>query len=113
MFANVCTDDLIASALNRSDLATGRGNHKTRERVTSLRIHHKIPCFASERSAAEGWMNQTQAAAFLDISAGALRLAVSRDEIEAQYPAPNGPWVFNRRSLQTPTAVDLVQRTQL
>jgi DNA invertase Pin-like site-specific DNA recombinase len=110
VLANVCSDDLIASALNRSNLPTGRGNRWTRERVTSLRSHHKIPCFASERSEAEGWMNQTQAAAFLDISAGALRLAVSRGEIDAQHPLPDGPWVFNRRSLQTPSATDLVQR---
>ena len=55
-------------------------------------------------------MNQTQAAAFLDISAGALRLAVSRGEIEAQHPLPDGPWVFNRRSLQTEAASELVRR---
>jgi hypothetical protein len=55
-------------------------------------------------------MNQTQAAAFLDISAGALRLAVARGEIQAQHPLPEGPWVFNRQSLQTQTARELVQR---
>lgn len=108
--ANICTDDLIASALNRSGLSTGRGNRWSRERVTSLRTHHKIACFDKERCAAEGWMNQTQAAAFLDISAGALRLAVSRGEIDAQHPLPDGPWVFNRRSLQTPAASELVRR---
>jgi hypothetical protein len=108
--ANICTDDLIASALNRSGLPTGRGNRWSRERVTSLRTHYKIACFNKERCAADGWMNQTQAAAFLDISAGALRLAVSRGEIDAQHPLPDGPWVFNRRALQTPTASDLVRR---
>jgi DNA invertase Pin-like site-specific DNA recombinase len=108
--ANICTDDLIASALNRSGLPTGRGNRWSRERVTSLRTHHNIACFNSERCAAEGWMNQTQAAAFLGISAGALRFAVSRGDIEAQHPLPNGPWVFNRRSLQTSAASELVRR---
>jgi hypothetical protein len=108
--ANTCTDDLIASALNRSGLPTGRGNRWSRERVTSLRTHHKIACFNKERCSEEGWMNQAQAAAFLDISAGALRLAVSRGEIEAQHPLPDGPWVFNRRSLQTPAACELVRR---
>jgi hypothetical protein len=108
--ANICTDDLIASALNRSGLPTGRGNRWSRERVTSLRTHHKIACFNNERCRAEGWMNQTQAAAFLGISAGALRLAVARGEIEAQHPLPDGPWVFSRRSLQTPAASELVRR---
>lgn len=108
--ANICTDDLITSALNRSGLLTGRGNRWSRERVTSLRTYHKIACFDKERCAAEGWMNQTQAAAFLNISPGALRLAVSRGEIDAQHPLPGGPWVFNRESLQTPAASDLVRR---
>ena len=108
--ANICTDDLIASALNRSGLPTGRGNRWSRERVTSLRTHYKIACFNKERCTAEGWMNQTQAAAFLEISAGALRMAVSRGEIDAQHPLPDGPWVFNRRSLQTPAASELVRR---
>jgi DNA invertase Pin-like site-specific DNA recombinase len=108
--ASICTDDLIASALNRSGLPTGRGNRWSRERVTSLRTHHKIACFNNERCRAEGWMNQTQAAAFLGISAGALRLAVARGEIEAQHPLPDGPWLFNRRALQTSAASELVRR---
>ena len=94
----------------RAGLPTGRGNRWSRERVTSLRTHHEIPCFNKERCSAAGWMNQTQAAAFLDISAGALRLAVSRGEIEAQHPLPDGPWVFNRRALQTTAASNLVRR---
>jgi hypothetical protein len=52
--ANSCTDDLTASALNRGGLLTGRGNRWSRERVTSLRTHHKIACFDKERCAAEG-----------------------------------------------------------
>jgi len=108
--ANICSDDLIAGALNRNGLRTGRGNRWSRERVTALRSHHKIQCFAAERSVAEGWMNQTQAAAFLSVSPGALRLAVSRGAIEAQHPLPDGPWVFNRQTLQTPAAAALVQR---
>jgi hypothetical protein len=55
-------------------------------------------------------MNQTQAAAFLGISAGALRLAVSRGQIEGTHPVADGPWVFNRCELQTPAALELVRR---
>jgi DNA invertase Pin-like site-specific DNA recombinase len=108
--ANICTDDLIASALNRSGLPTGRGNRWSRERVTALRAHHKIACFNAERCGIEGWMNQTQAAAFLGISAGALRLAVSRGQIEGTHPVADGPWVFNRCELQTPAALELMRR---
>jgi hypothetical protein len=111
--AQICTDDLIASALNRSGLPTGRGNRWSRERVTSLRSHHKIACFDKDRCAADGWMNQTQAAAYLDISAGALRQAVSRGEIEGEHPLSEGPWVFSRAALSTPAARELVQRVKL
>jgi hypothetical protein len=39
----IANDDLIAGLLNRNRLMTGNGNRWTRERVTSLRSHHKIP----------------------------------------------------------------------
>ena len=42
----IANDDLIAGMLNRNKLTTGNGNRWTRERVTSLRSHHKIPCSA-------------------------------------------------------------------
>ena len=39
----IANDDLIAGILNRNGLTTGHGNRWTRERVTALRSHHKIP----------------------------------------------------------------------
>ena len=41
----IASDDLIAGILNRNKLKTGHGNRWTRERVTSLRSHHRIPVF--------------------------------------------------------------------
>jgi DNA invertase Pin-like site-specific DNA recombinase len=112
VLANICSDDLIAGALTRSGLLTGRGNRWTRERVTALRSTYHIPCFAADRCTREGWMNLTRAAAFLGISPKTLRLAVERGEIEAQHPLAQGPWVFIRRSLETPAAAALVQRVR-
>ena len=43
--ALIANDDLIAGILNRNGLVTGNGNRWTRERVTSLRSHHRIPVF--------------------------------------------------------------------
>jgi hypothetical protein len=63
ILANLCSDDLIAGTLNRNTLLTGRGNRWTRERVTALRNHYKIPCFCAERCAEEGWLNLTRASA--------------------------------------------------
>jgi hypothetical protein len=39
----IANDDVIAGILNRSGLVTGYGNRWTRERVTALRSHHRIP----------------------------------------------------------------------
>jgi len=37
VLARICSDDVLASTLNRNRLLTGRGNRWTRERVTALR----------------------------------------------------------------------------
>jgi hypothetical protein len=110
--AHICSDDLLASALNRSGLLTGRGNRWTRERVTALRTYHEIPCYDPDRRKAEGWMNLTEAASVLGISARTLRLAVERGEIEADHPLADGPWVFQRSVLEMPTAAALVARVR-
>ena len=41
----IANDDLIAGILNRNKLVTGNGNRWTRERVTALRSHHRIPVY--------------------------------------------------------------------
>jgi hypothetical protein len=109
----ICSDDLIAGVLNRNDLRTGNGNRWTRERVTSLRSYHKIPVYRPDTHEAEGWMNLTQAAEFLGLSPKTLRIAAEHGEIEAEHPLADGPWVFNRSSLQTEVARKLVDRARL
>jgi DNA invertase Pin-like site-specific DNA recombinase len=106
----ICSDKIIAAFLNRNGLLTGRGNRWTRDHVTALRSYHQIPCHSADAQAAEGWMNLTQAAHVLNINPRTLRIAVERGQIEARHPLPDGPWVINRRALQTSAAADLVQR---
>ena len=48
--ARIASDDLIAGILNRNGLRTGHGNRWTRERVTSLRSHHRIVAVHPEAS---------------------------------------------------------------
>jgi hypothetical protein len=112
VLARICSDDLLASALNRNGLLTGRGNRWTRERVTALRTYHAIPCYDGERRASEGWMNLSEAARRLGVSARTLRLAVERGEIDALHPLPDGPWVFHQHALETKAATALVARVQ-
>lgn len=112
MLALTCSDEVIAGALNRNDLRTGRGNRWTRELVTSLRSGHQIPCFSRNRQESEGWMNLTAAARFLGVSSRTLRLAAKQGEIQGEHPLSDGPWVFSRANLQSETAVRFTRRVR-
>jgi hypothetical protein len=112
VLVRIAGDDLIAGLLNRNSLKTGYGNRWTRERVTSLRSHHKIPVYSQQVRESEGWMTLTQAAATLAVSAKTLRLAAERGEVEAQHPLADGPWIFKRTALETDAALRLAQRTR-
>ena len=104
----IANDELIAGILNRNKLTTGHGNRWTRERVTALRSHHKIPVYCPTGQGHEPWLNLSKAAAHLQISPKTLRLAAECREIEALHPLPEGPWVFSRAVLDSTAAKALV-----
>ncbi len=110
--ARICPDTFIANVLNRNGRRTGRGNFWTRERVTALRSHHDIPVYSTERRTSEGWMNLTEAARLIGISARTLRLAVERGELAAEHPLSDGPWIFHRDALETSNVAALVARAR-
>ena len=108
----IANDELIAGILNRNKLTTGHGNRWTRERVTALRSHHKIPVYCPAEEGHEPWLNLSKAAAHLQISPKTLRLAAECREIEALHPLPEGPWVFSRAVLDSTAAKALVLRAR-
>jgi hypothetical protein len=110
--SRICSDDVIAGALNRNGLRTGRGNRWTKERVAFLRSYNEIPVYSAGRRQEEGWMNLTEAASLLGVSARTLRLAVEREEIAGEHPLSDGPWVFRRQDLQTKAAIAVAQRAK-
>jgi hypothetical protein len=110
VLARICTDQSIAGFLNRNGLLTGRGNRWTQERVTALRSYHEIACYRADQRDIERWMNLTEAARELHMSARILREAAERGELAAEHPLPDGPWVFNRDALSTPAAAKLIER---
>jgi len=112
VLTRICPDEVIAGVLNRNGLLTGRGNRWTQERVTSLRSHHAILCYDAGKCEAEAWMNLTEAANTLGVSARTLRLAVERGEIEAEHPLDDGPWIFNRRAIETEAAAQFHARVR-
>jgi hypothetical protein len=80
--------------------------------VTSLRSYHGIPAYSTDRRRAEGWLTLTEAAEQLHMSGITLRLAIERGEVEAEHPLANGPWVLNRRALETEKAVRFAERSR-
>ena len=102
-------DDLIAGILNRNGLVTGHGNRWTRERVTSLRSHHRIPVHKPTEDGNEPWLNLSKAARLLHVAPKTLRLAA---EAEAIHPLPNSPWIFARADLASPKARSITERAR-
>ncbi|MEC5383250.1 recombinase family protein [Aurantimonas sp. C2-6-R+9] len=112
LFVLIANDDLIAGILNRNGLVTGHGNRWTRERVTALRSHHKIPVFRPSQDGIEPWLTLNKAAALLGVSTKTLRLAAAAGEVEGDHPLPQGPWIFNRSALGQSGAQELLSRAR-
>lgn len=110
--ALIASDDLIAGLLNRNGLQTGHGNRWTRERVTSLRSHHRIPVFKAAADGVEPWLNLSDAARVLKIASKTLRLAAEAGEIDARHPLSDGPWIFARAELLTDAAKSIAERAR-
>jgi hypothetical protein len=108
----IASDDQIAGILNRNGLLTGHGNRWTRERVTALRSHHRIPVHRPADNGIEPWLNLSEAARLLHVSSKTLRLAAEAGEIDASHPLPDGPWIFSRDSLATSAAQAIIQRAR-
>ncbi|WP_255326009.1 recombinase family protein [Sphingobium sp. 15-1] len=108
----IANDDLIAGILNRNGLMTGHGNRWTRERVTALRSHHKIPVFRAGTDGDVPWLNLSQAARQIGVTPKTLRVAAEAGEIEGIHPLPEGPWIFSRAELGGSAAHQLVNRAR-
>ena len=110
--ALIANDALIAGILNRNGLTTGHGNRWTRERVTSLRSHHRIAVYKPVDDGIEPWLNLGKAAQLLSVAPRTLRLATEAGEIEAVHPLPDGPWIFSRAVLTTSAGHAITERAR-
>ncbi len=110
--ALIAKDDVIAGILNRNGLKTGNCNRWTRERVTSMRSSHRISVYRRADDGVEPWLNLTQAASTVGVSAKTLRLAAERGDIDAMHPLEDGPWLFRRTDLDGPAVQQLLSRSQ-
>jgi hypothetical protein len=108
----IANDDLIAGVLNRNGLVTGYGNRSTRERVTSLRSHHRMAVYKPADDGIEPWLNLGKAARLLRSPPRTLRLAAEAGDIEAMHRLPDGPWIFSRIVLSPPPACAITECAQ-
>ena len=97
----IANADVIAGILNRNGLLTGYGNRWTRERVSSLRSHHRIAVYKPADDGIEPWLNLSKAAKLLHVAPRTLRLAAGAGDIESIHPLlgavdlqPCGSFVF-------------------
>ena len=104
ILARVCSDRIIASFLNRNGLRTGHGNRWTQERVASARTKRGIAQHDADRQNADGWMTLSQAAHYLGTTSTTLRKAIEEGLIGALHPLPYGPWLLERRELESASA---------
>jgi hypothetical protein len=84
--AMIANDNLIAGILNRNGLRTGYGNRWTRERVTSLRSHHRIAVYKPAEDGIEPWLNLSKAARLL-LSSLPARAITERARQNPKHPA--------------------------
>lgn len=57
-------------------------------------------------------MNLTEAAAFLGVCPGTIRIAVNRGEIVAEHPLADAAWIFCREDLEAEATRALVERVR-
>lgn len=100
--ALVCTDEYIALVLNRNGRKTGVRNPWSTGRVASLRKSHGIPAYSEPRQREEGWLNLTEAAAYLGVAQATVRRAIERGYLAGLHPLADGPWIVRRDELDRP-----------
>ena len=91
---------------------TGYGNRWTRERVTSLRSHHRIAVYKPADDGIEPCLNLSKAAQLLHVAPRTLRLAAQAGDFESIHPLPDGPWIFSRAVLSSSPARAITERAR-
>lgn len=99
LLARVCSDEVIARALNTSAIKTARGNAWTSMLVRSFRCAHRIAVHSSDD---DTWMTLVDAARLVGVAHLTLKRAIERGVVKALRPVARGPWIVERAELLKP-----------
>jgi excisionase family DNA binding protein len=104
LLSRILRDHEIAAWLGRAGMRTPTGHHYTRALVASVRHLRGIEAYSEARRRAEGWLTCDEVATLLHVDAKTVRRAVTRGELPATRPLPEGPLIFARSDVVGTTA---------
>jgi DNA invertase Pin-like site-specific DNA recombinase len=96
--SKVCTDQTIASILNRLGLRTGGGKTWWVHSVQHARYYHRLTNYQN----ADDWLTVQQTAQELGVSHTVIRRLVRHGVLPATQIADRTPWIIARASLSLP-----------
>jgi len=93
------TDELIAATLNRLGMRTGVGNTWDKDRVYSLRNHHRLPGFDPQHP--HTTVTLKEAAQRLQVSEGTVRQMIEQKRLPATQVVEYAPWEIPLEALDS------------
>lgn len=109
--AATCTDEQIATTLNRLGLRTGLGHTWSARRVYSLRYDHQLPAY--EAAGTEGRvLTMEQAAQDLGVSPNSVRRLIADKILPAHQVVWCAPWQIPVEALQSTTVQEAIRAIQ-
>jgi DNA invertase Pin-like site-specific DNA recombinase len=98
--ARICSDQSIASILNRLGYTTAAGNTWTEARVRHFRSARSIVCF--DGNAPRSWVTLAEAADRERVSPGVIRRLIKAEILPAKQVVRHAPWLINVSDLKRP-----------
>ena len=90
VLANLCRDERIAQAMNRSGIETAKGHVWIRSRVKDVQRSYQIAVHDQARRREEGWMNLGEAATNLGVAPATVRRYAGSCKVAALHPLSRG-----------------------
>jgi len=108
--AHCANDTHIARLLNRLQHKTDSARTWNKFEVGHFRRAHQIPAFSPKQYRDQGWLNLTEAAKELGLSAMAVKKLIKLKIVSAQQIVTYAPWMISRTELDKPKVRSIVKQ---